>query len=128
MNVVGIVIIFVAYAINRFVMTEATKKLDDADKLRLFDVFSKRNNYTTVLLLVLILLYFGAIQYLPHFTIQITGAYLIVFFLYLIIRFFSNYKKLKQMEMPAAYIKSFMISYSVFIIGFLGMAFCSFGS
>lgn len=123
-SLVGLIILFTAYAINRFVMTEATKKLDDSDKLKIFDVFSKRNNYSTIFLLAIILLYFGALQYLPHLLNQITAIYLIIFVVYLIFRFASTYKKLKQIEMPAAYIKSFVISYSIFATGFLGMALC----
>ncbi len=118
------VIIFAAYAINRFVMTAATKKLSDQDKLRIFEVFSKRNNYTTGLVLTLVLIYFGAIQYLPHLIVLTTAIYLVVFAAYLLYRFASNYKKLKQMDMPAEYIRSFILSYSIFILGFLGMTLC----
>lgn len=126
MNLIGLVILFAAYAINRFVMTEATKKLADSDKLKVFEVFSKRNNLTTVLVLTIVIIYFGAIQYLPQFITQITIVYLTLFITYLIFRFVSNYKKLKQIKMPETYIKSFITSYSIFILGFLGMAFCVF--
>ena len=126
LTLIGFAILLVAYAINRFVMTEATKKLADSDKLRIFDVFSRRNNFSTVLVLILVFLYFGALQYLPHFIIQITGVYLALFCAYLILRFASNYRKLKQMQMPSNYIKSFITSYCVFLLGFLGMSFCIF--
>ena len=108
MNLIGLVILFAAYAINRFVMTEATKKLADSDKLKIFEVFSKRNNFSTILVLTLVLLYFGALQYLPHFIIPITAVYLTLYVVYLIFRFATNYRKLRQMEMPANYIKSFI--------------------
>jgi flagellar biogenesis protein FliO len=124
MNLIGLVILFSAYAVNRFIMTNATKNLTDSDKLKIFEVFSKRNNYSTVLVLAIVLLYFGALQYLPHFIIQITAIYLTIFAAYLIFRFISNYKKLKQLEMPANYIKSFIASYGIFTFGFLTMAFC----
>ena len=32
----GLMVLFIAYAVNRFVMTEATKKLDDSMKLKIF--------------------------------------------------------------------------------------------
>lgn len=125
LTLIGIAILFSAYVVNRFIMTEATKKLSDSDKLKLFEVFSKRNKYTTIFLLLLILIFFGAIEYLPHFTFQIAIVYFIIFILYLTFRFASNYKKLKQIEMPDAYIKRFIISFSIFTTGFLGLAFCS---
>ncbi len=128
MNLIGLIILFAAYAINRFVMTEATRKLNDSDKLKVFEVFSKRNNLTTILILTMIIIYFGAIQYLPQFITQITIVYLTLFITYMIFRFVSNYKKLKQMEIPERYIKSFVTSYGIFVLGFLGMAFCIFWS
>ena len=123
-SLIGLIILFTAYAINRFVMTEATRKLDDSDKLKIFEVFSKRNNYSTIFSLAIVLLYFGAMQYLPHLIIQVTIIYLIIFVVYLIFRFASNYKKLKQIDMPETYIKSFITSYSIFASGFLRMALC----
>jgi len=123
-NLIGLLIFFVAYAINRFVMTEATKKLDDSDKLKIFEAFSKSNNYWTIFTLTIVFLYFGAMQYLTHFIFQITIVYLVIFGSYLVFRFASNYKKLKQTEIPETYIKSFITSYSIFALGFLGLAFC----
>lgn len=124
--IIGIIILFAAYTLNRFVMTNATKKLDDSMKLRIFEVFSKKNNYATVFLLVLVGLYFGAIQFLPQQIFLVTIIYLIVFVTYLILRFIFNYKKLRQLEMPSEYIKSFMVSYGIFTVGFLGMIVCLF--
>ncbi len=126
LSLIGLTILFAAYAVNRLVMTGATKKLSDADKLKIFDSFSRRNNFSTILVLILVLLYFGAIQNLPQFMMPITAIYLTIFVIYLLCRFTANYKKLKQMEMPATYIKSFITSYSVFILGFSGMTFCVF--
>lgn len=120
----GIIILFAAYTLNRFVMTGATKKLDDSMKLKIFEVFSKRNNYATIFLFAIVLLYFGAMQFLPRQIFLITVIYLIVYVLYLIFRFASNHKKLKQLEMPPEYIKSFLFSYGVFALGFLSFAFC----
>lgn len=118
---IGIIILFAAYAVNRFVMTEAAKKLDDSMKLKIFEVFSKRNNYATIFVLAVIVLYFGALQFIPDKIILFSAIYSIVIVAYLLFRFVSNYRKLKQMEMPAGYIKSFIISYSVFLLGFIGM-------
>lgn len=123
-NLIGMFAFFAAYAINRFVMTEAIKKLDDSDRLKIFEVFSKRNNYSTILVLAFVFLYFGALQYLPHFIVQLTITYLTLFCAYLIFRFVSNYKKLKQIIMPATYIRSFTISYSIFLLGFLILVIC----
>lgn len=126
LTLIGLIILFTAYAANRFIMTKATEKLADEEKLKIFDAFSKRNNITTVLILILIVIYFGAIMNLPHFIVQITAVYLFVYGTYLIFRFISNYKKLKQLQISSAYIKSFITSYSLFILGCVGMSFCVF--
>ncbi|MEO8073779.1 MAG: hypothetical protein ABI686_11135 [Acidobacteriota bacterium] len=57
MNLIGLIILFAAYAINRFVMTKAMKKLSDSDKLKVLEVFSKRNNLTTILVLTIVIIY-----------------------------------------------------------------------
>ena len=124
MNLIGLVFVFAAYAINRWIMTEATKKLSDADKLRIFEAFSTKNNYATVLVLILVILYVAALQYFPNFIVPVSIIYLSVFFVYLVLRFVANYRKLKQLEMPVGYIKSFIASYSIFILGFVGMTIC----
>ena len=33
---IGLIVVFAAYAVNRFIMTEATKKLEDSMKLKNF--------------------------------------------------------------------------------------------
>jgi Ca2+/Na+ antiporter len=120
----GLIIFFAAYAVNQFVMTEATKKLDDSMKLKLFEVFSKRNNYATLFLLAIVLLFLGALQFMPQHIFLIIIIYVIVYAAYLIFRFASNYKKLKQLEVPPEYMKRFLISYGVFALGFLSLALC----
>ena len=98
MNLIGLVFVFAAYAINRWIMTEATKKLSDADKLRIFEAFSTKSNYATVLVLSLVILYVAALQYFPNFIVPVSIIYLSVFLACLMLRFVINYKKLKQLE------------------------------
>lgn len=119
---IGLMFFFGAFIVNRFIMTNATKKLDDETKLKFFDVFPKRNNYSTIILFAIILLYFGAIQFLPQQITAVTGIYLAVFIVYLVASFILSYRKLKQIGTPTAYIKSFIIGYSIFLLGFLGLA------
>lgn len=124
LSLIGLILFFVGYIINRFVMTGATNRLSDADKLKIFEVFSKKNNYTMIFLLTIVVVYFGTIQYFPYLMFQITIVYLAVYIFYLIFRFITNHKKLKEMEMPADYIKSFVTSYSIFGLGTLALAIC----
>ncbi len=124
-NLVGLAAFFTGYVITRFIMTEAAKKLDDVVKLKLFDAFSNKNNYATILLIVLILLYFGAVELLPNFVFYITAIYLSIFALYLIFRFITTYQKFKAIKMPLEYIRSYKLSQLIFAIGFIIFVFCS---
>lgn len=117
---IGIIILLVGYTANRFIMTEASKKLDAESKVKIFDEFSKRNNYASVFILILILFFFGGYYFFPQQAILINIIYLFVFGIYQIYRFVSNHKKLKELQMPPAYINSFKISYGVFALGVLG--------
>lgn len=123
-NLVGLAAFFTGYVITRFIMTAATKKLDDVVKLKLFDAFSNKNNYATILLFVLILLYFGAVELLPNFAFYITAFYLSIFALYLIFRFITNYQRFKTIEMPLEYLRSYQLSQVIFAIGFLIFVVC----
>ena len=119
---IGIIILFAAFCVSRLMMTEAGKRLDDSMKLKLFGVFSRRNNYATIFVLTVIVIYFGAMQFMPDKIVLFSAIYSIVIVAYLLFRFASNYRKLKQLEMPAGYMKSFLFSYGVLFLGVLGMA------
>jgi len=121
---IGVIILLAAYAFNRSIMKKATKDLDDDLKLKIFEAFSTRNNYATFFILGLAIVFFGALQFYPQFSFAISIIYLVLFAFYLIFRFTSNYKKLKQIEVPKHYMQSLVISYAAFIFGFLGFAGC----
>lgn len=117
--ILGLAAFFGAIVINRTIMTNAIKKLDDQTKLKFFDVFPKRNTFELIVSLVLVFVYFAVWKAMPQFAFYITAIYFALFVFYLIISFISNYKKLKEINTSADYIRSFVTGYSIFVIGFL---------
>lgn len=115
-------VFFAAFLGNRFIMTNAMKKLDDKTKLKFIDVFPRRNNYFTIILVAVILLYFWAIQLYPQKNTVITIVYLSIYIIYSITKSILDYLRLKQIETPADYIKSYIFACSVFIFGILVVA------
>lgn len=121
---IGLAVFFAAYIANRFLITAAAKNLSDEHKLKLFNNFAKKNNYATIFILALVLVYFAALQFYVQWIFELTALYLAIYFFYIIFRFFSSYKKLKQLEMPADYMKNFVSGYAVFVVGVACFAFC----
>ena len=121
-TLVAAAVLFAAFLLNRFIMTNAMKQLDDATKLKFIKVFSRRNNYSTIILVAVIFLYFWAIQSYPQHNLVISGVYIGLYLAYATIKSFLDYGKLKQIETPADYIKSYILASLIFIAGVLFMA------
>ncbi len=119
---IGMAVFFVAIVVNRTIMTNALKKLDNETKLKFFDIFPKRNNFSLIISLLLVFVYFVVTQAMPQYMFSLTTAYFAIFIIYLIVRFVSNFRKLKEINTPAAYIKSFAIGNGIFVFGFLVLA------
>lgn len=117
LSFIGFAIFFAAFISNRFIMTNAMKKLDDATKLKFIDVFPRRNNYSTIVLVTVVLLYFGAIQSYPQYNLAISLCYIGVYLTYSVIKSILDYVKLKQIGAPADYIKSFILACVIFVLG-----------
>lgn len=102
-------------------MTNALKKLDDRTKLKFLDVFPRRNNYSTIILVAVILLYFGVLQSYPQYNFAVTVTYLGVYIAYSVIKSILDYSKLKQIGTPAEYIKSYILACIILIVGIIAV-------
>lgn len=113
----GILMFFVLFIISRAITNSAVKKLDDQTKLKMFDVFPKRNMYSTIFLLALVVVYFALFQMLPFYRLYLTVGYMAAFLVYLWSKFYLNFRSLKEMGAPSDYVKSFIFGYLIFIAG-----------
>ena len=103
-------------------MMNAMNNLDDETKLKFIEVFARRNNYSTILLVAIIFLYFAAIQWYPQYISGITAIYLSIYIIYAAIKSILDYGKLKQIGTPAAYIKSYTFACIIYVTGILAIA------
>jgi L-asparagine transporter-like permease len=122
--IAGVLALFVSLMINRSVLAGALRKLDDAAKLRLIDKVSKKGMFSNIVFFAIVILYVSAILMYPERSGVFTIVYACVLGIFLVFNFFRNYRMLRNAEMPAEYIKSFLTGYSIFGIGLLILAGC----
>lgn len=122
--IIGTIILFIGYAFSRSIMTKALRDLDDNTQLKVYEVLSKTNNYRTFLVIGLAIVFFGALQFYPQFGFSLSIIYLTLFAFYLIGKFASKYRKLKEIEVPSFYMQSFITGCAAFMLGFTAFAGC----
>jgi divalent metal cation (Fe/Co/Zn/Cd) transporter len=116
---ISFIILIVAIFFSRMIIEKANKKLDQEKKAALIDVFSRDRIWTYGMLLGLIILFFITLRFS---LIDPLWAYLIYIFLlisYVIMMAYYSYKKLKTNDFPSFYIKSYVLSLSLRLIGLL---------
>ena len=113
--IVFMVFIFGARILN----DKAVKKLSVEKKAELVDLFSGTRIWTYGLLIAILILYFLILEFellAPLVAVVIYFLLLIAFLLY---NANVSYRKLKASEFPEEFIKSYLISASVRLIGIL---------
>lgn len=102
--------LIVAIIISRIISEKALKALSNDEKGILLDSFSKYRLYNTVLILGLVLVYFAATNYFPQSYSTLTLVFVVLFFITSFTITVLSYKKLKSINMPEGYRKSFLVS------------------
>jgi hypothetical protein len=116
----GIVILFAAIVISRVISERALKQLKSEDKARLLDSFSIYRIANIALLLGIMIAWFVAIRFLPQWHSTFTVIFVISFLGVSIVISALSYRKMKDLNLPAGYIKSYSLS---LVIQYLGVAF-----
>lgn len=116
---IGVIVLLVAIFIARVINDRANKKLDQDKKAELIDLFSKGSIYTYGILLGILGLFFlnlklNWIDYGLAFVI-----YIIALVGYSVVTNYRAYKKLKSYNFPDRYIKDFLISSSLRLLGLI---------
>ena len=114
---IAIVVFLASVVLSQKIAVNAGSRLDDAMKLKLIEIFPKRNSNYTMIVFGIVIIFLVAIYALPQYFSIITIAYGIVFLIYLFTKLFLNVKKLKEIAAPEDYIRSVIISFAVFIGG-----------
>jgi hypothetical protein len=120
---IGILAFFAAIMINRSIMSSALRKLDDETKLKFIEVFTKRGSLS-YLLFATVLVFLVMMQVFPQYRWILIAVYGLALISFMVTKFFINYKKLKEINVPPEYFRSFFIGYGVFILGLVAMVLC----
>jgi hypothetical protein len=102
---------------SRTISIRATKKLDQDKKALLMDLFSGVGIYTYGILIGIIVLFFISLRFHlidPFITYII---YIVSLLGFIIILSYFSYSKLKKNNFPDSYIKSYLISTSLRLLG-----------
>jgi hypothetical protein len=114
---IAIVVFLASVVLSQKIAVNAGSRLDDATKLKLVEIFPKRNANYTMIVFGIVIIFLVAIYALPQYFSGITIAYGVVFTIYLFTKLFLNVKKLKEISAPEDYIRSVVISFGIFIGG-----------
>ena len=118
----GVAVLLVSSILSQRIGLKAAEALDDRIKLKLVEVFPRRNLRFTALVFGMIIAFLLALYLFPHRFAIVTVAYAISFVVYILLKLVLNVKKLKEIGAPASYIRSVIISFAVFIGGAIAAA------
>jgi hypothetical protein len=105
--------LIVAVIASRIVSERALRQLSNDEKGTLLDSFSGYRLYNTVVILGLVVAYFAATNYFPQSYSTLTLIFIVLFFTASATISVLSYKKLRALNMPEGYIKSFLVSMAI---------------
>lgn len=113
------VLLLVVVLIARVINQRAYKKLEQEKKLELIDLFSNKSIYTFAILIAIISLFFIATKYDLVSPFVLYSIYTIAIFALIFISGYFSYKKLKEHNFPNDYIRSYLASMFLRVLGLL---------
>lgn len=117
-----IVVLFAAILISRIITERALKRLKSEDKARLLDSFSGYRIFNSALTLGIFIIWLVLIEYLPHWRFTLTAIFVLVFLGVSAAISVLSYRKMKDLNLPADYIKSYLLGLAIQYVG-VGFAF-----
>lgn len=108
-----LLIVFAAIIVSRIVSKQALKQLSPEERSRLLASFSSYRLYNRVIFLGLVGAYFAATTYIPQSYPTVTLLFIILCFAVLGTVSVLSYRKLKSLNLPHSYIRSFLIGLGV---------------
>jgi hypothetical protein len=115
----GVFAFIVAYFISRVIGERALKRLTTEEKAGLLDAFSGYRIFNMVIVFSLLFLVIAGDRFLPQLRATLWPAFMVLLALVLVTMSSLSYRKLKNLNMPADYIKSFLLSTGIQYLGIL---------
>lgn len=114
---VAIIVFLASVVLSQKIGVNAGLRLDDSIKLRMIQVFPKRNANYTMIVFGIVVIFLVVLYALPLYVSAITFAYGTIFAIYLFTKLYLNVKKLREIAATEDYIRSVIISFAVFVGG-----------
>lgn len=115
----GITIFAVLYIASRVIGERALRRLSDEEKARLIDGFSSFRIFSAVVVLLFVIIFLVAENYLTGLSSAIRVGFPAAIFLLLIVLSFITYRKLKSLNISESYIRTYLIT---LFLQYLGLA------
>jgi hypothetical protein len=117
MEVSGFIALFVAVIVSRIINERGYRALNDEEKIRLMDGFSRARAYSMIPLLVLIGGYYLLMSKTDIDKSILSIGYFGLLIAFVVVRSVMNHKKLASMKLPEVYRRYFTISQIVSLVG-----------
>ncbi|MFN7947124.1 MAG: hypothetical protein U0Z53_17360 [Blastocatellia bacterium] len=111
------IFLIVAIVISRIIMERALRQLSVDEKARLLDSFSGYRTWNLAAVLLLAALYFAGMRYLPEWRLTWDLLFLASFLTAILAVSVFSYRKLKMLNLPTGYIKSYLLSLGIQYVG-----------
>jgi divalent metal cation (Fe/Co/Zn/Cd) transporter len=117
--IIAFILLLGVVFISRMINEKANKKLDQAKKAELIDLFSSTRIYSFGVLIVIIILFFLSLRFnlLDPFITYLIYIFLVI--AYLIITGLNSFRLLKKNNFPDSFIKSYLISTTIRFLGLI---------
>ncbi len=115
----GLIAFLVGIIASRFLAEKGYATLTGDEKTRLMDGFSQHRKYSLIPLAVIVILYMGAMQVVPHSHRELTWALLAGTVLYLVATTVWMQRRLRALDLPPAYVRTFLLARAISFVGVL---------
>lgn len=115
----GITVFAVLYIVSRVVSERALRRLSNDEKARLVEGFSGFRIFSAVVVLLFVVIFLVAENYLTDLSGMIRLGFPVAIFILLIILSFLTFNKLKSLNIPESYIKTYLLAT---FLQYLGLA------
>ncbi|MNV00586.1 hypothetical protein D3C71_907560 [compost metagenome] len=109
----GIIFLLLSVLVSRMLDARANKKLTADKKVALIDLFSKDRIYTSVVLILIVVLFLLNFKFKLIDPMASSVLYIFVLATYVVVVSFLTYRKLKENDFPGFYIKSYILTTSL---------------
>jgi small-conductance mechanosensitive channel len=113
----GFLVFVAAVIISRVIMERALKPLSSDEKARLVDAFSGQRIYRYVVMFALMIAYFVVTRFAPQLYAISSLIFIIALMVVTTILSAFSYRKLKSLNLPSDYIRSYLISLAIQYMG-----------